>query len=249
MIIKVLMQWHDSAIVINVSDYDDKSFIVSCLTEQYGLRSGIVTKKKHSNTHIMLGNKVNIQWTGRLESHLGRLNIDQYTSVYPHIHHNYIKLSALLSICALVSITLVEKEPQENLYIKLFRFLDELSTSEQTWMVTLVKIELQLLFVAGFGLDLKKCTVTETTQDLHYISPKTGKAVCREVGLPYHDKLFLMPRMFQKYHDQITYKEIFHSFNVLTFFLQKNILPLKNTTMPSYRNAFLAQLDQQLLET
>src|SRR4029077_18272509 len=45
----------------------------------------------------------------------------------------------------------------------------------------------------GFGLDLRCCAVSGATADLAYVSPRTGRAVSRTAGLPYHDKLLLLP--------------------------------------------------------
>ncbi len=48
-----------------------------------------------------------------------------------------------------------------------------------------------LLEELGFGLDLSKCAVTGVTDDLMYVSPRTGRAVSAEAGEPYKDRLLL----------------------------------------------------------
>ena len=54
--------------------------------------------------------------------------------------------------------------------------------------------ECDLLAALGFGLDLARCAVSGTNQDLAYVSPRTGRAVSRETGAPYNDKLLPLPR-------------------------------------------------------
>ena len=52
-----------------------------------------------------------------------------------------------------------------------------------------VRLELGLLQELGFGLDLEKCAATGATEDLAYVSPKTGRAVSRAAAGPYKEKL------------------------------------------------------------
>ena len=70
---------------------------------------------------------------------------------------------------------------------------DETYWIHTDWQFLYLDWELKLLSCIGFGLDLEKCAVTETTEDLCYISPKSGKAVCKEVGTEYHSKLLPFP--------------------------------------------------------
>jgi DNA repair protein RecO (recombination protein O) len=50
-----------------------------------------------------------------------------------------------------------------------------------------------LLEDLGFGLDLSRCAVTGEMDDLIWVSPRTGRAVSREAGAPYADKLLTLP--------------------------------------------------------
>jgi DNA repair protein RecO (recombination protein O) len=61
------------------------------------------------------------------------------------------------------------------------------------WPQYYVKWECGLLAALGFGLDLARCAVTGAAEDLAYVSPRTGRAVSRTAGLPYHDKLLPLP--------------------------------------------------------
>ena len=56
---------------------------------------------------------------------------------------------------------------------------------------------MNLLASLGYGLDLKKCAATGTTENLFYISPKSGKAVCKEKGLKYDKKLLRFPTILK----------------------------------------------------
>ena len=65
--------------------------------------------------------------------------------------------------------------------------------SQSGWAQYYVAWECDLLAALGFGLDLGRCAATGTNQDLAYVSPRTGRAVSREAGAPYRDKLLPLP--------------------------------------------------------
>ncbi len=51
--------------------------------------------------------------------------------------------------------------------------------ADPRWAETYVRFELLLLQELGFALDLASCAVTGATDDLAYVSPRTGRAVAR----------------------------------------------------------------------
>jgi DNA repair protein RecO (recombination protein O) len=65
--------------------------------------------------------------------------------------------------------------------------------SAPAWVESYVLWECGLLAALGFGLDLGRCAATGTNEDLAYVSPRSGRAVSREAGRPYHDKLLPLP--------------------------------------------------------
>ena len=67
------------------------------------------------------------------------------------------------------------------------------STIASVWPALFVRWELQLLGELGFGLDLSECAATGTDADLIYVSPRSGRAVSRDAGQPYCDRLLKLP--------------------------------------------------------
>ena len=63
----------------------------------------------------------------------------------------------------------------------------------EVWPAIFVRFEAGLLEVLGFGLDLSRCAATGSMDDLIYVSPRTGRAVSRDAGAPYADKLLNLP--------------------------------------------------------
>jgi DNA repair protein RecO (recombination protein O) len=55
--------------------------------------------------------------------------------------------------------------------------------------------ELDLLAELGYGLDFSACTVTGATENLSWVSPRTGRAVSQAAGADYADRLLILPRL------------------------------------------------------
>ncbi len=102
------------------------------------------------------------------------------------------RLAGLAAATALVAATLPEREPHADVFAAFAALLAALDSAHD-WPAQYVEWECSLLAALGFGLDLTRCAVTGSTTDLAYVSPRTGRAVSRDAGRPYHDKLLALP--------------------------------------------------------
>ena len=75
----------------------------------------------------------------------------------------------------------------------------------------------------GFGLDLNQCAVTGKTNDLVYISPKSGRAVCADAGQPYADRLFKIPE-FWVHPVEITLEQFHQALTITSYFFSKRLI-------------------------
>jgi DNA repair protein RecO (recombination protein O) len=136
------------------------------------------------------------------------------------------RLACLLSICLLLHELLPERQIFPDLYHSVLDFLNNLS--EMDFLKRYVLLEKELLSEIGFGLDTSCCAGGGRSDDLFYISPKTGRAVSREKGKPYHDKLLLLPR-FLWCDAEVTDSDIQIGLKLTGYFLQtyalKKMLP------------------------
>jgi len=117
---------------------------------------------------------------------------------------------------------LAERDPMPEFYNVTEAFLDKISI-QKNWEFFYLEWELKLLSCIGFGLDLEKCAVTGTTENLCYISPKSGKAVCKDIGVKYHSKLLQFPSIFSSVNcDQSFSKtDLVTGLNLTGFFIEK----------------------------
>ena len=74
---------------------------------------------------------------------------------------------------------------------------------------------------------------------MQYISPKTGRAVCEQIGAPYKDKLFLYPHYIAEKNYLPNSKEIANLLKMTGTFLNKNFLQIHNLHLPEKRASLL----------
>jgi DNA repair protein RecO (recombination protein O) len=87
---------------------------------------------------------------------------------------------------------LPEREAHPGVFYGLEALIDALAHPE-VWPAVYVRFEAGLLQDLGFGLDLSRCAATGSVDDLIYVSPRTGRAVSRQAGEPYRDRLLKLP--------------------------------------------------------
>lgn len=188
------MHWGDNAIILSVRKHGETSAVVRMLAREHGVYAGVVkgVTSKSNRGIFQLGNVVDAKWSARLSEHLGMFKTELVTPHAAHVMNDAAKLSALTSACAMVELSLPERHPYPRLYELFLQFLVDMHDNDH-WLEDYVSLELDLLAEAGFGLDLSRCAATGTTEELIYVSPKSGRAVCREAGEPYRKKMLPLP--------------------------------------------------------
>jgi DNA repair protein RecO (recombination protein O) len=201
------MDWQDEAIVLAARHYGEHDAILTLLTRANGrhlgmLRAGFSRRQRPS---IELGNRLQATWRARLEEQLGNYQIECLQSVAALLLDQPLRLSALASACGVIDAALPEREPHPEIFIDLDILIAQLTEDvarlagsgpeedQLGWLTFYVRWEVTLLSDLGFGLDLTHCAVTGETEDLAYVSPKTGRAVTRAAGQTYRDRLLQLP--------------------------------------------------------
>ncbi|MEA2987243.1 MAG: repair protein RecO, partial [Alphaproteobacteria bacterium] len=103
------------------------------------------------------------------------------------------------------------------------------------------RFELMLLAELGFGLDLSQCAATGGTANLAYVSPKSGRAVSRDAGQPWQDKLMrLPPFLTAQDEEKPSAMDVANGFEVTGFFLARHLFEPRGLEMPEARRQFIA---------
>ena len=86
-----------------------------------------------------------------------------------------------------------------------------------------MRYELLVLAQLGFGLDLARCAVTGTNDDLVAVSPKSGRAVSAAEAEPYAGKLLPLPRYVRE-GGRASWEEIAQGLDLTGHFLLRDVL-------------------------
>src|SRR5512132_1692127 len=181
------MEWSDEGIVLATRSLGETSVVLSLLTRAHGRHSGLVRGGGGRRTRGLLqpGNRLAARWRARLADHLGTMSCEPGHVLASAVMADRGRLAAVAAACAVTETALPEREP-----------LPELIAAVETaagWRAAYVRWELGLLTERGFGLDLGRCAATGTTDDLAYVSPRSGRAVSAAAGAPWKDRLLPLP--------------------------------------------------------
>jgi len=238
------MDWHDEGLVIGVRRHGESSVIAELMTRAHGRHMGLVRSGRSRSMQPVLqaGNHVEAHWRARIEEHLGQYVIEPSRlrtaelMASSHALHGVGHISALLRL-------LPEREPHENLY-EMASLIMEHVQARETVPALIVRFELALLVALGFGLDLSECAATGTREQLIYVSPKSGRAVSREAGAPYAERLLPLPDFLTQ--DLVTMEvardAVCEAFRMTGYFLERDIFGPRGLTMPDARASFIACL-------
>jgi DNA repair protein RecO (recombination protein O) len=236
------MQWSDVAFVLAARRHGESALIVELLTREHGRHAGLVRGGQSPKTRAVLqpGNAVAAGWRGRLAEHLGALSCELLQAHAARFLDDPNRLAALASAAALVATVLPEREPHADVFTSFAGLVDALDSDEH-WPAYYVGWERDLLAALGFGLDLRSCAATGTTDDLAYVSPRTGRAVSRTAGLPYQDKLLPLPDFLWRGTAAKT-AHIVAGLRLTGHFLLHHVLQPQDKTLPEGRTRLVERM-------
>jgi len=188
------MQWTDDAIVLSARKHGEGGAVVHVLTPEHGRHAGLVHggSGRRQRGNLQAGNQVRVLWRGRLDEQLGSFTVELTAARAAAWLDDAGRLGALTAAAAVVQAALPERESHPEIYTDFCDLMGALDR-DPAWARAYVRWELALLADLGFGLDLGHCASTGTTDNLIYVSPRSGRAVSAEAGLPYKDKLLILP--------------------------------------------------------
>jgi DNA repair protein RecO (recombination protein O) len=233
------MQWTDDGIVLGVRRHGEANAILELMTREHGRHLGLVRGGAGSRLRPVLqpGNRVNATWRARLEEHLGQYVVEGLelpaASLFATAHAVF-GVTHLAALCRL----LPERDPHPHIHAALAEVLGCLIDARRAGP-QVVRFELQLLAELGFGLDLARCAATGTTDQLAYVSPRSGRAVSREAGRPWQDKLLRLPAFLAAAGPVPSADDLADGFAVTAFFLTRHAFEPHGLTLPDARASFV----------
>ena len=264
------MEWKDQGLILGVRRHGETSAIVEAMTEQHGRCLGLVRGGRSSRLRPLLqpGNSVSLVWRARLEDHLGTFTVEAETLRAAGLMEMPLGIYGIQTLASHMRL-LPERDPHAGLYRAALVLLEHLQDA-QTAARLMIRFELALLEELGFGLDLSCCAGTGTTSDLAYVSPRSGRAVSRQAGAPYADRLlllpsFLLPREMRPGAPSGEEREAGEAgkagkagkarevaalrggFDLAAFFLDRHVYSVRGITPPEARAGFIRRIGERII--
>ncbi len=236
------MQWTDDAIVLGAKRHGEANAILDLMTRAHGRHLGMVRGGSGSRMKPILqpGNGVSVTWRARLDEHLGHYTVEPLhlrASDYfpaPHAIYGVGHLAALMRL-------LPERDPHAALYEAFETLLDRLADARAAAPMV-ARFELQVLSELGFGLDLAECAATGATDELVYVSPRSGCAISREAGAPYAERMLRLPAFLSDVDEQPGAEALADGFALTGFFLERYVLEPRGLSLSDERARFITAL-------
>lgn len=183
------MDWRADGILLAVRRHGESSAILELFTVDHGRHAGVVRggASRKMAPLLQVGAQLDATWRARLSDHIGSYTVEIVKGRAADVMGDRVALAGLSAVCALLSFTLPERAPYPALYARTLAVLDGLGA--ERWAEAYLGWEMELLAEMGFGLDLSVCAASGVTQDLAYISPRTGRAVSRAAAGDWADRL------------------------------------------------------------
>lgn len=234
------MEWRDQGIILGVKRHGETSVIAEVMTHGRGRHLGLVRNGRSRTMQPVLqpGNLVELTWRARLDEHLGNFSAEPVNFRAASLMEHAASLHGVQAMAALLRL-LPERDPHPHLFDMLNVVLDHFGETTGAGEL-FIRFELAVLNDLGYGLDLAECAATGVRTDLEYVSPKSGRAVSREAGLPYHDKLFRLPEFLKEgSRKAATRDSLDEAFRMTRYFLDRHVYEPRGLEAGTARDGFI----------
>lgn len=239
-----MMDWQDQGTILSARPHGETSVIVEVFTAAHGRHAGVVRggASRRMAATLQPGSRVAVKWQARLEDHLGSFTVEPLISRAGALSDR-LALLGLGAVCAMLTVTLPEREPHPLLHARTEPLLAVIADGIEGWPLDYLRWELMLLEELGFGLDLSRCAVTGGREDLVYVSPRSGRAVSRAGAGDWAAKLLPLPACLLG-QGGATWEEITQGLRLTGHFLDR-LLAEHDRRLPEARNRLIAALARQ----
>ncbi|MDO1559986.1 DNA repair protein RecO [Brevundimonas sp. 2R-24] len=239
------MEFSDDAFVLAARGHGETGAIVDLLTERHGrivahVAGGASRKLKPV---LQAGVRVMLDYRARTSEQLGSARLEPLGEGAAAFFDDSLALAAVASAAAVAQGALPEREPHPGAFLAFDALLSVLAL-EDVWPAVMVRYEMGLLEELGFGLDLTKCASTGVTEDLVWVSPRTGRAVSREAGAPYAERMLPLPGFLLGAQMGVAPGDIGAGLKMTAHFLEAFVFGPMNRPLPPARLWLVDRLEQ-----
>jgi len=239
------MEWRSVGILLATRKHGETSLIIDTFCPGHGRYLGVVKggASRKLAPILQVGAQLDLTWKARLQEHLGSFKVELVRARTVHAMSDRILTAGLTSVSTILSGVLPERQAYDNFYRTTEDLLDLLN-QPNIWPLAYLHWELELLTVLGYGLDLSKCAVSGSTENLRYVSPRTGRAISEQAAGEWVPKLLHLPSIILKGSDNSD--SIIDGLKLTGYFLTKKVFNELSARSPvSERQRFVDLLSQK----
>ena len=240
------MEFHEEAFVLSARAHGDTGVVADLLTETHGRHAAFIAggASRRMKPFLQPGARVIAEYRARTSDHLGSARLEPVGEGPSALFDDPLALTGLAAATAVAQGALPEREPHPGAFLA-FEALMAAFQIPSVWPAIFVRFEAGLLEDLGFGLDLSRCAVTGTMDDLIWVSPRTGRAVSREAGAPYADKLLTLPPFMLGAQAGLGEGDVGAGLDLTGHFLEQFVFHPQNKPIPPARVWLVDRLREQ----
>mgnify|MGYP001776425722 CR=1 FL=1 len=186
------MKLESNGILIALRPLGERDSIARIFTPDFGLMCGMMRGAQVARKNRpLVGQFGVVAWNARLDSQLGVFHWDAEKNMAAVLMMSHERLGYMNSAFALIAAMVPEREQYRELYNETLDLL--LNLTNDNPHDAYLQWEIMLLRELGYALNLNTCSGCGTHADLEYLSPRTGRAVCKNCAVPYIGRLYELP--------------------------------------------------------
>lgn len=256
------MKFSDNAIIISAKKHSENSIIIKLLSQNNGICRGFIKNAINSKSYCkyQIGNLVSFDLYAKNTDSLAYIKVESLESFASKVIFNINKLNIISFLCLIIDQNSMDQDSEKLLFDNLLHFLQNIDDPDLKILTSFVKFELDLLEISGYGLDLSNCAISGVTDNLYFISPKTGRAANYLAAQKYQNKLFRLTKFLKKPdNDNLDYQDLLASAKITEFFIKKylshknidNILNLRTKIIQYFEKnkPIEASLEDKIVKT
>lgn len=239
------MDWQDHGTILSTRPQGETSALIEVFTAAHGRHAGVVrggASRKMVAT-LQPGSSVTVRWRARLEDQLGTFTVEPIASRAGAMSDR-LALAGLSATCAMLAFALPERAPHPALFAATEPLFAVIGDAVPGWPLDYLRWEMQLLDELGYGLDLSRCAVTGTREDLAFVSPRSGRAVSRAGAGDWAPRLLPLPACLLG-QGPASWAEISDGLRLTGHFLDRFAAEHGSRALPAARVRLIAALARQ----
>lgn len=239
------MEFEDDAFVLSARAFGESGAIVELLTARHGRYAAHVAGggSRRLRPFLQAGARAQVRYRARVSDQLGSASLEPVGEGPSALFDDALALAGLSAAAAVAAGALPEREPHPGAFLA-FEALQAALADPDIWPAVFVRFEAGLLQDLGFGLDLSKCAATGAVDELIYVSPRTGRAVSREAGEPYKDRLLALPPFMLGAQSRLMPGDVRAGLDLTAHFLEAFVFAPLNRPLPPARLWLIDRLSE-----